>query len=242
MSKNIKDALGTRIKKYEHITRDHLIPRMPVIMRLDGKAFHTFLKNAEKPFDSKVHTAMTNTAYELVKHIQGAVLAYTQSDEISILIKDWHNVKTESWFDNNIQKMVSVSSSIATATFNKDYTHINGKVALFDSRVFNLPEHEVVNYFIWRQQDATRNSIQMLGQHYFSHKKMQGKNQSQIQDMLMELEAPINWNELSTWKKRGSCIKTSSSLKESGKMKRHVDIDHSIPMFTADKNYINCYL
>ena len=220
------DNLGNRMKNYESVFKTKLIRRTPAIIRLDGKAFHSWTKGLERPFDEGLHNVMTLTAQALVSEIQNAVLAYTQSDEISILLNDWKQLNTEQWFNANIQKIVSVSASIATGNFNTIYNNCVGsrRLAFFDSRVFNLPKEEIVNYFIWRQQDATRNSIQMLAQSYFSHKQLQHKNTSQLQDMLM-LEKGINWNNLDVWKKRGSCVKNK-------------EIDNDIPIFTQDRNYI----
>jgi tRNA(His) 5'-end guanylyltransferase len=227
MSKFDKDSLGTRMKRYEDVNRYHLSRRTPVIIRLDGKAFHNFTKDLDRPFDDDLHITMTQVTFELTKEIQGAVFAYTQSDEISILLRDWDTVTTDAWFDYNIQKMASVSASIATMIFNNIWKKSNKK-ALFDSRVFNLPKEEVCNYFIWRQQDATRNSINMLGRYYFSHNQLQGKNTKDIMDMLVNI-FNINWNDLDTWKKRGTCCSK-------------INIDNEIPIFTQDRNYIEQHL
>lgn len=232
------DDLGTRMKGYESVTKTNLIRRTPTIIRLDGKAFHTWTKDLNRPFDDDLHHIMNDTAKFLIGNIQNAVLAYTQSDEISILLNDWKRLTTEQWFNANVQKIVSVSSSLATAKFNSKVSSKGDMLkpwaiprfkkkplAFFDSRVFNIPVEEVVNYFIWRQQDATRNSIQMLAQSQFSHKHLQGKNTSQLQDMLM-LEKGINWNDIDVWKKRGSCVKNG-------------EIDNDIPIFTKDRDYIS---
>ncbi|MEM4260957.1 MAG: tRNA(His) guanylyltransferase Thg1 family protein, partial [Candidatus Woesearchaeota archaeon] len=153
-----KSSIDDRMKRYENVNRYSLIRRTPVIIRLDGKAFHSFTKDLDKPFDEDLHNTFKQTVFYLVSQIQGAVFAYTQSDEISILLRDWDTLTTDAWFDYNIQKMASVSASIVTAKFNMLW-HKSNKIAFFDSRVFNLPKEEVCNYFIWRQQDATKNSI-----------------------------------------------------------------------------------
>lgn len=229
-----KTSLGNRMKSYEQVPAQKLVRRMPVLMRLDGKAFHTFTRGLEKPYSMSLREAMVDTARELVSGIQGAVFAYIQSDEISILIKDWTTLSTDSWYDNKVQKMVSVSASIATAAFNDCFQHPSkSSLALFDSRVWNLPKEEVANYFIWRQQDATRNSINMLGQDNFSHKSLQGKNVSAVQDMLMGLTPPINWNDQSTWAKRGSCVLRSTTEESTS-----IVADNEIPIFTANREYI----
>jgi tRNA(His) 5'-end guanylyltransferase len=219
------DDFGNRMKKYEAVSQSVLTTRTPVIMRLDGCAFHTFTKGLNRPFDSVLSDAMAATTEHLCSKIQGAVFGYMQSDEISILIQDWKNLNTDNWFGNNVQKMVSVSASIATAFFNKTYKHPSkDALALFDSRVFNIPKEEVANYFVWRQKDCTRNSINSLGQAHFSAKQLHGKNVSQVQDMLMETHN-VNWNDIQTRYKRGTCVVNGV-------------IDLECPIFTQDRGYI----
>ena len=269
MNKN--DALGNRMKTYENVTRNYLTRRMPVMIRCDGKAFHTFTRGLKKPFDDIFVKSMQDTMKYLCENIQGCVLGYTQSDEITLVLVDYQDRDTSAWFDNNIQKMVSVSASMATISFYHNFRQnminwtdnnvdkiVNGDkdrlnyskilldrtngYAMFDSRVFNIPKEEVVNCLIWRQQDATRNSIQMVGQANFSHKQLQGKNCNDIQDMLM-LEKGINWNDCPTTLKRGSCcIKKLFKINE-GTDKETIRnkwvIDNEIPIFTQNKDYIN---
>jgi tRNA(His) 5'-end guanylyltransferase len=160
---------------------------------------------------------MQQATLELCKQIQGAKCAYTQSDEISILVTDYDTVDTMAWFDYNVQKIVSVSASIATGKFNllrilglQNYNKIDVdrvntlSTAYFDSRVFNIPMTDVPNYFLARQRDAVKNSIQMLAQSLYSHKELDGKNQSELQEMCFQ--KGHNWNDLSCFKKRGTYI------------------------------------
>lgn len=229
-----KTSLGNRMKVYERVSKTKLMRRTPVIIRLDGKAFHTWtrqLTNVDdsldiEPYGNIMHEMMRHTTLYLMSNIQNAVFAYSQSDEISILLNDWNTLKTDQWFDGSIQKIASVSASMATASFNTSSDLTPG---LFDARVFNLPVDEVANYFVWRQQDATRNSIQMLGQFYFSHKQLHGKNVSQVQDMLM-MEHGVNWNDVDTRKKRGWCVTAEDGY------------DNEIPIFTQDRYYIEQHL
>ncbi|MGJ0846521.1 tRNA(His) guanylyltransferase Thg1 family protein [Tissierella praeacuta] len=257
-----KDSLGDRMKGYENIPRNYLTRRLPVIIRLDGKAFHTFTKGMEKPFDNILIETMADTAKHLCENIQGCKIAYTQSDEISLLLTDYENIDTCAWFDNNIQKMVSISASIATLAFNKSFRDSilkhsedlqkKGKYdiyfnklfrAMFDSRVFTLPKEEVTNYFIWRQQDATRNSIQMVGQANFSHKQLHKKSCDDIQEMLFQ-EKGINWNDLPAPNKRGVCIiKEQYELNNEEKtLRARWAVDFNIPVFTQDRDYIEKYV
>ena len=224
----MKDSLGDRIKEnYENRTRYYLPRRTYSIIRIDGKSFHNYTKWFVKPFDDGLIDAMNESAIDLCKQIAGSQFAFAQSDEISVLMTDFDKAVTESWFDNNIQKIVSVSSSIATAKFNECIR--SPKLALFDARVFVIPDPvEVENYFIWRQNDWTRNSIQLVGRSAFSHKELQGKSNSEVQDMLM-LERGINWNDYPTYLKRGRIIK---------KVRNEWEVDYEIPIFTQDRNYL----
>jgi len=158
-----KISIGTRMKNnYEDRYRFKLTRRMPVIIRLDGKAFHTLTRNCQKPFDDLFNNAMIFVMSHLLGEFQGAKCGYQQSDEISILLTDFDALQTEAWFDYNIQKIASVSAGYASAWFTSHYLN-DGEIAVFDSRVFNIPKEEVCNYFIWRQKDWLRNSIQMIG-------------------------------------------------------------------------------
>lgn len=223
----VHDDLGTRMKTfYEQIPKTRLMRRTPVVIRIDGKAFHTFTRGFKRPFDDVLIKTMQETAKYLCENIQGCQLAYTQSDEISLLLIDYQRFETAAWFDYEIQKMCSISASMATMAFNKNfqlnvvnkrYEHDTAKElldvytkgilngAMFDARVFNIPREEVTNYFYWRQLDCSRNSIQMVGQANFSHKGLQNKSCNDIQDMLMTQKS-INWNDFPTYQKRGSCV------------------------------------
>lgn len=269
---NKNDALGTRMKQYEYVTRNYLTRKLPVIIRLDGKAFHSFTRGFKRPFDEIFVKSMQDTMKYLCENIQGCVLGYTQSDEITLVLVDYQSREASAWFDNNIQKMVSVSASMATLAFNKFfaeeahafrnrmkydddgyidkyeydlwviYNKAINKGAMFDSRVFTVPKEEVVNTLIWRQQDATRNSIQSVGQANFSHTQLHGKKCNDIQDMLM-LEKGINWNDFPTHLKRGSCcIKKPFKINEGTNqetVRNKWVVDTEIPIFTQDKDYVN---
>lgn len=262
----MNDDLGNRMKEYEGVTQTSLLRRTPVIIRLDGRAFHTFTKKftpdtdpslKNGPFSHILHNLMVITSQALFHYIQNAQFVYTQSDEISILLKDWTRLSTDQWFGGNIQKITSISASMASTYFNfqlqrvpewNKWVHESGtytipmifpiptyvgEIPLFDSRVFNLPKEEVVNYFIWRQQDATRNSINMLARFYFSHKELHQKSTSDVQDMLM-LQKGINWNDLETWKKRGTAIIANNTVSSAIPVKA----DEEMPILTQDRDYI----
>ena len=229
----VNDALGTRMKTYyEQVPKTRLVRRMPVAIRLDGKAFHTFTRGFQKPFDEVLGNAMVRTMEYLCKSSQGCVFGYTQSDEITLLLIDYQTLDTSAWFDYELQKMCSISASMATIAFNKYffeeardwynrqlpstlqceqnivkqwkvYKIAAEKGAMFDARCFNIPKEEACNLVYWRQLDATRNSIQMVGQANFSHSELQGCSCSVIQDMLHEQKG-INWNDFPTRWKRGT--------------------------------------
>jgi len=205
------DDLGTRMKEqYENRTRIKLPRRTNTIIRLDGKAFHTFTKDFNRPFDVRFIYLMNETAEYLCENIQGCKFAYVQSDEISLLLTDYDKITSEAFFDGNIQKITSITASMATMIFNEmlnedDRITEKSQRAMFDSRAFTIADkEEVINYFIWRQKDAVRNSVQMVAQSLYSHKELQGKNCSQLQDMIFNKGQ--NWNDYPIGQKRGRCV------------------------------------
>lgn len=225
----MKDQLGDRMKSsYENRTRFLLPRRTYTIIRIDGKAFHTYTKGLKRPFDADLIADMDATAAYLCKNIMGAKFAYVQSDEISILLTDFEDIGTQAWFDNNMQKMVSVAASMATSEFNRlrlirecgnlfiDESSISHEAidinklkkfrfAEFDARIFQIPQKiEVSNYFIWRQQDATRNSISSVAQSLYSHKELNGVSSTEKQELIFQ--KGINWNDYSYREKRGGII------------------------------------
>ncbi len=252
----VNDALGRRMKEYyEQVPKSRLVRRMPVAIRLDGRSFHTFARNFKKPFDDILMRSMQETTRFLCSNIQGCVFGYTQSDEITLILVDYQNLDTSAWFDYEVQKICSISASMTTLAFNKFFsrnvaqyedTHFPWKEedkkylntlhkaeevgAMFDSRCFNIPKEEVTNLIYWRQLDATRNSIQMVGQANFSHKELQGKSCNMIQDMLHEQKG-INWNDYATPFKRGtSCVKGDNSW----------ELDFDMPILKGeDRAYVD---
>ena len=271
-----KDSLGDRMKSYENQTRLYLDPKEHVIIRLDGRAFHTFTRGFKKPFDRILEVTMRKTMLYLCENIQNCAFGYTQSDEISLLLVNTKYDNTEPWFKNNIQKMVSVSASMATMAFNHyfwdevcenfnpndidmtpywssrkfdkdDDDSGNPKYAMFDSRVFALPRNEVVNYFIWRQQDAIRNSKQAVGHTYFSQKQLHGKNCDQICEML-KTEKGIDWEDLPIYQQRGAAA--AKHLYEYVRIKDEEartfyrakwEIDFMVPNFVEDREYVEVH-
>lgn len=198
-------ALDVRMKRYEHTFRSTLPRRAYTLIRLDGVGFHNYLRHAEKPFDRSFVNDMNLTAQRLCEQIQGTRLAYVQSDEISLLVTDFDTEQTEPWYGGVTQKMVSVSAGLASTYFGRLRQHIPG-LPYFDSRVWSMSDPvEVANYFVWRQRDAVRNSIQMVGQHYFSHTELQHKSCDDVQEMLFTQKG-VNWNDIAPGCKRGRVV------------------------------------
>lgn len=269
---SVHDDLGIRMKTfYEQIPKTKLMRRTPVAIRIDGKAFHTFTRGFKKPFDAVLMKSMQQTMKYLCENIQGCVLGYTQSDEITLILVDYKKLNSSAWFDYEVQKMCSIAASMATMAFNQffkeaiwDYEsdwkfsltpqsveiqeqhakyvavlkNAAKKGAMFDARVFNIPKEEVTNLIYWRQLDATRNSIQMVGQANFSHKELQDKSCNEIQDMLM-VQKGINWNDFAVSQKRGSCC-IKEAYEHEGVQRTHWVIDNNIPIFKEEnREYID---
>lgn len=212
-------TLGNRMKDYEETSKTRLIKRMPVIIRLDGRAFHTFTRGLKKPFDKLFVSTMIATTRALFGQVQNCVFAYTQSDEITLVLVDYKKLNTSCWFDNVVQKMVSTSASLATIYFNKFFmeayqtalfkAHDEGTISdpefnkyinvvesklklcpTFDARVFNVPMDDVVNNIVWRQQDCIKNSVNAVSLSMFSHKELEGKSMGERIQMMLDREEP----------------------------------------------------
>lgn len=266
----VHDDLGCRMKTfYEQIPKIKLMRRCPVAIRIDGRAFHTFTRGFQRPFDEVLIKSMQETMKYLCENIQGCVLGYTQSDEITLILVDYKKLTSSAFFDYKVQKICSIAASMATMAFNESFSKIYSKLyrdkiehgenvdeliktyafkagkAMFDARCFNIPKEEVTNLIYWRQLDASRNSIQMVGQANFSHKELQNKSCNDIQDMLMTQKS-INWNYLPTYQKRGSCcvrnkiviesdgVMATAQLRDTSKPENEWIIDTDIPIFKGE--------
>lgn len=280
--------LAKRMKGYEERNRYYLQRRMPVILRLDMRAGHSFTKGFERPFDEVFIKSMQETAKYLCENIQGCKLSYQQSDEITLVLVDYDKLNTDCFFDYRVDKLCSIAASMATMAFNRVFeknveaeSHVFSdewldnenfnpnyknkelrslwlvhkkavdKGAMFDARCFNIPKEEVTNLVYWRQLDASRNSIQMVGQACFSHKELQNKSCNDIQDMLMTQKG-INWNDLPTYQKRGSCcvrnkiviesdgVTATAQLRDTSRSENEWIIDIDIPIFKGEgREYID---
>lgn len=272
-----RSDLAERMKGYEKRNRYYLQRRMPVILRLGMRAGHSFTRGFERPFDEIFIKSMQETAKYLCENIQNCKLSYQQSDEITLLLVDYDKLNTDCFFDYRVDKLCSITASMATMAFNKYfydnvfvynataavdlsnkkypfkevYSKAVNKGAMFDARCFNIPKEEVTNNFYWRQLDASRNSIQMVGQANFSHKELQNKSCNDIQDMLMTQKG-INWNDYPTYQKRGSCcvrnkiiiesdgVMETAQLRDTSKSENEWIIDTDIPIFKGEgREYID---
>ena len=251
------DSLGDRMKKYEEASKVSLPPRMPIILRLDGKAFHTYTKGMpDRPFNRKMIAVMEMTAIEVCRNIQGATFAYVQSDEISVLIHGYKTFESQSWFDGHVQKMVSVAASVAGATFTLNSWRIwqddttdqlsagpaVGDIvpAYFDARTFVLPEAEVTNYFIWRQQDAIRNSVQSHARSLFSHKQCDNKTCDELKTMCAASGKP--WTDLTPTIRQGRVVQRVLVEKDTGVVRSHWETDVHTPLFQHNREYVERHL
>lgn len=246
----LEETLGARMKDYEGVAQYRLSRKLPVICRIDGKAFHTLTASCQKPHDPTMAACMRAVAQGLCENLQGARFAYGQSDEVSLLLVDYDDIRSEGWFGYNLQKMASVSASYATAFFERTWwaeplrPPRPKSPAVFDGRFFSLPPSEVTNYFIWRQQDAVRNSVAGLAQAHFSAKQLHGKNGPAMHEMLHEVG--VNWADLPTSQKHGWCVTRETYEIEaiSGDMalRHRWVVDEEIPKFTADREYVEKFV
>ena len=257
MGKNT--SLGDRMKSYESCYDFRIPDRTYTILRLDGNNFSKYTKMFNKPFDDGLSNVMDMATIELCKHLNPK-FAYTQSDEISLMFTDIENIDSELIFDGKIQKLCSISASKVTAAFNKKMLQylsnfkyspeelgkkiLSGEFdeidAMFDARVFIIPDfREVSNYFIWRQQDCTRNSVSMAASANYSHKELNGKSSEEKQEMLFQ--KGINWNDYKTKYKRGTVIKKypyEVDGPNGEKAIRNKWIPVETPIFTQEKEFL----
>lgn len=244
------DSLGDRMKAFEDISRVHLTSKLPVIIRLDGKAFHTYTRGLKRPYDTSLMRLMDLTAMYLCSQIQNVKMAYTQSDEISLLLVDYDDIKTNAWFNGNLQKMVSVAAGLASSflTARSDEVFPEIRMATFDARAFIVPAADVNNYFVWRQQDWNRNSLAMLAQSLYSHKQLQGKGRAEQHEMCWQ--AGHNWADLSSHIKDGRVVvkrqverefahDDEQGNREIGTVLRSEwYVPEVTPIFTADRDFV----
>ncbi len=224
----MKDSLGRRIKNdYEDAMRLFLPRRAHFVIRIDGRAFHRFTAGLERPYCRPLADALDTAALHLCKEMIGCRFAYGQSDEYSFLLTDFEREDSALWFDGNVQKIVSVSASIFTAAFNRAFP--SDKIASFDSRVMVIPRRsEVESYFLWRQLDASANSLNMLASAHYAHDALLHKSTSEKHDLLHA--KGINWALQPPDFKRGRAVVRTPA----GEWK----VDLEIPIFNREPAYL----
>jgi len=209
----MKDSLGDRMKLYENMALPkRFMPYLPIIIRADGVAFHTFTKGLERPYDNRMSSSMIDLTKYLVE-LTNARCGYTQSDEITLLLYS-EKIDGQIYFDGKIQKILSVLPARASVFFNEliksRIPEKANQFPVFDCRVFPLPnKEEAVNAFIWREKDATRNSISMAAQSLCSHSELQHKSCSEMQEMIFQ--KGVNWNNYPDFFKKGTYIQKQIS-------------------------------
>lgn len=232
-------SLASRMKRYEQAQALHLTRRIPVIIRVDGRAFHTLTRHMSKPYDLTLINAMVTATSELARSMDGCRLAYVQSDEASFLLTDFARLESEAWFGYDLQKVVSLAAAGMTARFNRAMTinvvgassvsisrnqvnddvsettalltQLKMPIAEFDARAFNLPHSEVANYFLWRARDWHRNSVLMYAQAHFCHKQLHGKKLPDIHEMLHSIGR--NWaTDTSEVERNGTFVTTDDNI------------------------------
>ncbi len=231
--------IAERMKAYEEASRPTFPRRIPILLRVDGKTFHTLTSDCARPFDHDLMEAMDAVALALVSQVQGSQLAYVQSDEVSVLVHGYRTIHSQPWLGGDVQKMASIAASEATVAFNSVFKKWN-RAGRFDARVFLVPESDVCNYFIWRQQDASRNSVHMVARAHFSHREIGSRTTSEMQELLWQ-QKKINWNDFPTSCKRGRCA-VRRTFERDGAERSEWRMDQEIPLFTADRPYVEQYL
>lgn len=254
---------GDRMKSFEVVDKKYLFKEQPVIIRVDGKAFHTYCKGFEKPYDMRLSKIMWQTAKYLCENIQNVEIAYTQSDEISLFLSAYKEEKTQLWFGGNVEKMVSISAGMAVVGFNQE--RLKGDLcrtwALFDSRAYNVPKDEVINYFIWRQKDCMRNFVQAVARNHFSQRQLNNQNVPAMKKMLEEKgvnlsdypdayargvcfyrtqrDIPVDWDEIE--REKGITL-PDHIKKEKVALRSFYEFDEHVPYFTDEREYIGRFV
>lgn len=195
---NMSDLEKRMREFYEDAAKTYLTRRMPVIIRVDGKGFKHVTRNFEFPCDDHFRAAMADTAKDLLNNVQGAVFAYTQSDEISLFLKDYTTLETQALYGYGVQKIVSVVASMTSTYFNKHIGEYEGDAyqevagtCIFDARTFNIPKEEVTNYFYWRQTDCERNAIQAIARSVLTKSGVRGHSCKTLVTMLADKDVDI---------------------------------------------------
>jgi tRNA(His) 5'-end guanylyltransferase len=199
------EAAAAHFKRAEHAHRTYLPGNSYAVIRVDGKGLSKYTRSLVRPFDAEFSADMQATALYLAQQVQGAVAAYTQSDEISVVLSDLSSTDTQLWFGGQVQKVVSIAAALATAKFNS--LRPEHGLAVFDGRTHPLDgQEEVAGYLRWRQEDAMKNSVGMLASHHISHRQLQGVSVERRKRMLLE-EDGVDWDQLPQHLRQGTLIR-----------------------------------
>lgn len=233
------DSFSARMKGYKAAYDHVLTGRTPVIAHVDGIGFSQYTRKCEKPFDQKLGDVMIDVAVGIIERVQGAMVAYTQSDEITVLLHGYKTIASMPYRGNRVQKLVSEmagpTSSHFTALSHRiwDEGKLSGiREAAFAAAVFLVPENDVNNFFLSRQKDGIRNSVQMLTRSLYSHKQVDRKKVAEMKEMCTSYGAP--WEDLDLRWQRGACVYRDAS--------GGIFIDRSVPLFNKDRSYIERHL
>lgn len=206
--------IGDELKALEQIEAGRKADNLkPLMVRLDGKAFHTLTKGLIRPFDIRLSNLMIDTTKYLVEQTQ-AIIGYTQSDEISLYYENSEELQSY-LFNGKYQKLCSVLAGMASAYFSKELSlripEKSDTLGIFDCRVWNVDTHELVyENFKWRQLDAIKNSISMAAQAQFKHNELNGLNSKQKKELLININKP--WEDEPDFFKYGTFVFRKSVL------------------------------
>ena len=212
------DSLGDLMKSYEaRGTSAKAMKGLPLLARLDCRSFHSFTKGLKRPYDERLSKCMIETTKFLVEETHACV-GYTQSDEISLAWFVDAKGDSEYLFDGKFSKLNSVLAALASVKFMKlILEHVPEKAMqtpVFDCRTWQVPTLDLAaDAFLWREFDATKNSISMAAHAYFPHKSLQGLNGSEKQERLWA-EKGINWNDYPIFFKRGTYVQRVAKERE----------------------------
>lgn len=222
--------LATRMKRYEAASHPQLLPRTPLFIRVDGRAFHTYTRHMQRPFDPHFMDAMVHATQMASADMQGFKLAYTQSDEATFMLTDYDTLTSAGWFDYDLSKIVSITAALFTAHFNDAMRGRTAELGVFDARAFSVPRSDAPNVFVWRQQDWERNSLSMLARAHFSHRECLNRNRAELHEMLHG--KGVNWaTDLTAREKNGTFVTLGVAVDHN--VGSYADLDDYLALATA---------
>lgn len=251
----IYETLGDRQKEYEKNSDYVLTRRLPIIIRVDGRSFSRLTRKLTKPYSVDIGNIMSETMMYCIMEMQGAVFGYQQHDEINFILRNDQSFDSDPWYQNRIQKITSVASSLATLSFNRGLSRLDPPLdiigdAIFDARVFALPTiSEVVNYLVWRQQDCIRDAVSAAAQEELSlkfgkrtaMKLLQKRTVAEKKELLLS-QANIDFDEIysSSFKYGVAAYKVPTIIpsKEGMTARNKWTLNDTVPLFVEEKDFI----